>query len=80
MSEKQTKLSNGDKMAILEAIRIPGYKKEEIMKQYTSGLPITRRNESLDDRTKMTFKLTISNDDPFSIAKMYFNYVITSRN
>ena len=50
------------------------------MKQYTSGLPITRRNESLDDRTKMTFKLTISNDDPFSIAKMYFNYVITSRN
>ena len=37
MSEKRTRLSNGDKIAILEAIRIPGYKKEEIMKQYNIG-------------------------------------------
>ena len=35
--KKRTRLSNGDKMAILEAIRIPGYKKEEIMKQYNIG-------------------------------------------
>ena len=27
MSEKQTRLSNGDKMAILEAIKIPGFQK-----------------------------------------------------
>ena len=33
MSEKRTRLSNGDKIAILEAIRIPGYKKEEIIIQ-----------------------------------------------
>ena len=37
MSEKRIRLSNGDKIAILEAIRIPGYKKEEIMKQYNIG-------------------------------------------
>ena len=37
MSEKRTRLTNGDKMAILEAIRIPGYKKEDIMKQYNIG-------------------------------------------
>ena len=30
MSEKRTRLSNGDKMAILEAIRIPGFKREDI--------------------------------------------------
>ena len=36
MSEKRTRLSNGDKIAILEAIRIPGYKKE-IMKQCNIG-------------------------------------------
>ena len=34
MSEKRTRLSNGDKMAILEAIRTPGFKREDIMKQY----------------------------------------------
>ena len=34
MSEKRTRLSNGDKMAILEAVRIPGFKREDIMKQY----------------------------------------------
>ena len=37
MSEKRTRLSYGDKMAILEANKIPGYKKEEIMKQYKIG-------------------------------------------
>ena len=31
MSEKRTRLSNGDKIAILEAIRTPGFKKEDIM-------------------------------------------------
>ena len=31
-----SRLSNEDKMAILEAIRIPGYKKE-IVKQYNIG-------------------------------------------
>ena len=34
MSEKRTRLSNGDKMAILEAVTIPGFKREDIMKQY----------------------------------------------
>ena len=31
MSEKRTRLSNGDKMAILEAIRTLGFKREDIM-------------------------------------------------
>ena len=34
MSEKRTRLNNGDKLAILEAIRTPGFKREDIMKQY----------------------------------------------
>ena len=33
MSEKRTRLSNREKCH-LEAIRIPGYKKEDIMKKY----------------------------------------------
>ena len=37
MSDERTRLRNGDRMAILEAIKIPGYKKEEIMKQYNIG-------------------------------------------
>ena len=38
MSEKRTRLSNGDKMAIFEAIRTPGFKREDIMKQNQSQL------------------------------------------
>ena len=37
MSEKRARLSNHYKLAILEAVKKPGYEKDEIRKEYKIG-------------------------------------------
>ena len=68
MSEKQTRLSNGDKTALLEVIRTPRFKIEDIMKQYISQSPFYNMVQQKDklyqdmssDRTSKSSKANSS--------------------